>query len=221
MAKEKIRVQIKEQGLLPLFYHDDEVICVNVANTLYRAGVRIIEFTNRGQYALKNFKALVAAREHQMKNLLLAVGTIGNADDVNKFLDAGADFLISPFFNSSIADAIYLRKALWIPGCMTPTEMHVAQQAGCRMIKLFPGNLLGPSFVEAVKPLFPNIDFVVTGGVDTTEENLKAWFDAGVAGVGMGSKLISKAILKNKDYAVLERKTKEVISIISNIKEAQ
>ena len=103
---------------------------------------------------------------------------------------------------------------------MTPTEIHVAEQAGCRMIKLFPGNLLGPSFVEAIKPLFPDLDFVITGGVDTTEENIKSWFKAGVCGVGMGSKLISKAVLETGDYEKLKTTTKDVLGIIKKIKSA-
>ena len=110
---------------------------------------------------------------------------------------------------------------MWIPGCTTPTEIHVAQQAGCKLIKLFPGNVLGPGFVEAIMPLFRGIDFTITGGVEATEENLRAWFNAGVKVVGMGSKLITKDILKNGDYEGLKAKTKEVLSIIKKIKSAK
>lgn len=216
--EEQLIQQLNDIGLLPLYYHDDLNVCLSVANALYDAGVRCIEFTNRGSYALKNFKQLVKLRDEKMKGLLLAIGTIKTGTEAQKFLDAGADFLISPVFDSSVCDTAYLNKTLWIPGCTTPTEIHVAQQAGCKMIKLFPGNLLGPGFVEAIMPLFSGIDFTMTGGVETTEENLRAWFRSGVKVVGMGSKLITKEVLKNGDYDGLKTKTKEVLSIIQRIK---
>lgn len=218
--EQQIILQIKAEGLLPLFYHDNSNTCIAVATALYQAGVRCIEFTNRGSQALQNFKQLVKQRDAEMKDLLLAIGTIKTADHAKQFIDAGADFLISPFFDHAVCDEAYMQKIFWIPGCMTPSEIHVAEQAGCAMIKLFPGNTLGPGFVEAILPLFPDLDFVVTGGVDTTEENIRAWFKAGVTGVGMGSKLISKAVLKQNDYDGLKTKTKEVISIIQKIKSA-
>ena len=216
--EQQIISQIKKDAVLPLFYHDAASTCIDIAKTLYEAGIRCIEFTNRGAQALQNFKQLVKQRDAEMKDLLLATGTIKTADQAKQFIDAGADFLISPFFDSAVCDEAYMQKIFWIPGCMTPSEIHVAEQAGCRMIKLFPGNTLGPGFVEAILPLFPDLDFVVTGGVDTTEENIRSWFKAGVAGVGMGSKLISKDVLQKKDYAALKAKTKEVVSIIQKIK---
>jgi 2-dehydro-3-deoxyphosphogluconate aldolase / (4S)-4-hydroxy-2-oxoglutarate aldolase len=219
--EQQIIRQIKAEGLLPLFYEDDSNVCLAVMNALYEAGVRCIEFTNRGPQALQNFTQLVKHRDEEMKDLLLATGTIKTGDQAKQFIDAGADFLISPFFDSAVCDEAYMQKICWIPGCMTPSEIHVAEQAGCKMIKLFPGNTIGPGFVEAILPLFPGLDFVVTGGVDTTKDNIAAWFKAGVAGVGMGSKLISKTLLQQKDYDGLKEKTKQVIAIIQQIKKAQ
>lgn len=219
--EQRLIEEVKQIGLLPLYYHDDPKICVSISNTLYDAGVKCIEFTNRGQHALENFTELVKLRDEKMKGLLLAVGTIKTGGEAQKFIDAGADFLISPIFDSSVCDTAYLNKTLWIPGCTTPTEIHIAQQAGCRLIKLFPGNVLGPGFVEAIMPLFSGIDFTITGGVEATEENLQQWFRSGVKVVGMGSKLITKDILKNGDYAGLKAKTKQVLSIIQKIKSAK
>jgi 2-dehydro-3-deoxyphosphogluconate aldolase/(4S)-4-hydroxy-2-oxoglutarate aldolase len=213
--------QLNDIGLLPLYYHDDVNVCVPVAKALYEAGAKCIEFTNRGPKALENFKALVRLRDENVKDLLLAVGTIKTNAEAQKFLDAGADFLISPVFDAGVCDTAYLNKTLWIPGCTTPTEIHVAQQAGCKMIKLFPGNMLGPGFVEAIRPLFSGIDFAVTGGVEATEESLRSWFQSGAKVVGMGSKLITKDILKNGDYETLKTKTKEVLSIIKKIRSAK
>jgi 2-dehydro-3-deoxyphosphogluconate aldolase / (4S)-4-hydroxy-2-oxoglutarate aldolase len=212
---------IKEQGLLPLFYHNDTAVCIETVKSLYEAGVRCIEFINRGNKALENFMQLVKERNNSMKELLLGIGTIKNGDEATAFINAGADFLVSPVFDSSVCDVAYLNKVLWIPGCMTPTEIHAAEKARCSLIKLFPGNVLGPGFVEAIKPLFTGLDFIVTGGVDTTKENIKAWFKSGVSGVGMGSKLITKDILQNGNYEELKEKTKEVIAIINNIIKAK
>jgi len=210
--------KIKQQGLLPLFYHDDLQVCISVAKALYDGGVRIVEFTNRGKYALENFKGLIKERDTGMNDLLLCVGTIKTPDQALKFIDAGADVLISPVFDSSVCDTAYMQKILWIPGCATPTEIHHCEKAGCNLIKLFPGDLLKPSFVKAVKPLFPEVDFVVTGGVDTSEESISSWFKAGVCAVGLGSKLITKEILNNKDYKLITSSAKDILNIISKEK---
>ncbi|HEX5655268.1 MAG TPA: bifunctional 4-hydroxy-2-oxoglutarate aldolase/2-dehydro-3-deoxy-phosphogluconate aldolase [Chitinophagaceae bacterium] len=215
---ENIIYQVKQQGILPLFYHEDRAVCLDVTRALYDAGIRVIEFTNRGPGALDNFKALVQAKKDSMKELLLAVGTIRTADQANKFIEAGADFLISPVFDPDVADESYLAKMLWIPGCMTPTEIHVAQNAGCKLVKLFPGNVLGPSFVSGIRELFPGMDFMPTGGVEVSKENIGEWFKAGVCAVGLGSKLISKKILEDKDYTGITRLTKEALAIVRDIK---
>jgi 2-dehydro-3-deoxyphosphogluconate aldolase / (4S)-4-hydroxy-2-oxoglutarate aldolase len=222
MEREQVAItSIKAQGILPLFYHSDAATCLQVVKVMYESGIRCIEFTNRGTSAIDNFKLLVKERDNSMPGLLLGIGTIKTGDEASKFIAAGADFLISPVFDSSVCDVAYMHKILWVPGCMTPTEIHVAQQAGCRLIKLFPGNVLGPGFVEAILPLFTGLDFVVTGGVDTTAENITAWFKSGVAGVGLGSKLISKAILQQKAYDELRINTKAVLHIIAQLKKIQ
>jgi 2-dehydro-3-deoxyphosphogluconate aldolase/(4S)-4-hydroxy-2-oxoglutarate aldolase len=209
--------QIKTAGMLPLYYHDDISICENVLKALYNGGVRCVEFTNRGAHALTNFKHLVSLKS-SMPGLILGIGTIKTPQDATSFIEAGADFLISPCFDASVADIAYMHKILWIPGCMTPTEIHVAQKSGATMVKLFPGNVLGPGFVEAIKTLFTGVDFLVTGGVEPNEQNISAWFKAGVAGVGLGSKLITKEVLTNQNFAQLELQTKELVQLIHTIK---
>ncbi len=208
--------QIKNEGMLPLFYHDDVTVCENVLQALYNGGVRCVEFTNRGVHALPNFKHLVSLKT-TMPGLILGIGTIKTPQDATSFIEAGADFLISPCFDASVADVAYMHKVLWIPGCMTPTEIHVAQKSGATLIKLFPGNVLGPGFVEAIKTLFTGVDFLVTGGVEPTEQNIGAWFKAGVSGVGLGSKLITKDVLANKNYKQLETQTKELVQLIKKV----
>ena len=209
-----ITQKIKSKGLLPLFYHADAQTCIAVTRSLFEAGVPAVEFTNRGEKALENFKKIVAEREKKFKGLLLGVGTIKTTGDATQFIEAGADFLVSPMFDSSIYDVTYLSKSFWIPGCMTPTEIHRAHQAGCDLIKLFPGNVLGPGFLSSIRPLFPGIEYIVTGGVDKSKKNLREWFDAGAGAVGMGSYLISRTILEEKKFESLKEETKKILEKI-------
>lgn len=215
---EEIIHQIREQGLLPLFYHEDADVCFEVVNALYAAGIRIIEFTNRGKNALENFKQLLKRRENEWPDLLLAIGTIKNEEEAEMCMHAGADFIICPGVVKEVGRKIQDADKLWIPGCMTTTEIMLAEDCGARLVKLFPGSLLGPGYLKAIKDLFPNIDFMPTGGVEVEAENIKAWFDAGVCAVGMGSKLISKDILLNKDFKKITRLTKEALGIIKEVK---
>jgi 2-dehydro-3-deoxyphosphogluconate aldolase/(4S)-4-hydroxy-2-oxoglutarate aldolase len=218
MEREQQLIQhITTGGLMPLFYHDDVAVCEDVVKALYAGGIRTIEFTNRGPKALVNFKSIVALKQ-TMPDLMLGIGTIKTAEDALLFIEAGADFLVSPIFDNGVADVAYMHKILWIPGCMTPTEIHVAQQAGCKLVKLFPGNVLGPGYIDAIKPLFSGIQYLVTGGVDATQENIGTWIKSGAAGVGLGSKLITKTILDSKNFAQLTIEAEKLIDIMKKIK---
>jgi 2-dehydro-3-deoxyphosphogluconate aldolase/(4S)-4-hydroxy-2-oxoglutarate aldolase len=211
-SSDSVKGHILNEKLIPLFYEDDVDVCIQVVNALYKGGVRTIEFTHRGPKALDNFKTLVSQKEN-LPGLMLGIGTIKNTNDAEAYIQAGADFLISPVFDSAVADIAYLHKILWIPGCMTPTEIHVAQQAGCDLVKLFPGNVLGPGFIEAIRPLFKDVHFLVTGGVDATEESITKWLKAGAAGVGLGSKLITKEALQQKEFDKISTKINNLLSI--------
>jgi 2-dehydro-3-deoxyphosphogluconate aldolase/(4S)-4-hydroxy-2-oxoglutarate aldolase len=219
MSREHYAEQlIEQQGLLPLYYSADEAVSSGVLRALYESGVRAVEYTNRGPAALHNFKAMRKLCDAEMKDLYLGIGTIKSADMASAFVDAGADFLVSPVFDTSVCDVAYLNKILWVPGCMTPTEIHEAEKAGCTLVKLFPGNVLGPGYMGAIKELFPHTRFMPTGGVELEESNLKAWFAAGVVAVGMGSKLITSDILQDKKYDLLKANTAEALRIIKNIR---
>lgn len=218
MDNQQIIQSITTQGMLPLYYHDDATVTLEVAKALYTAGVRVIEYTNRGEKALDNFKYLLAQRDTVMPGMLLGIGTIKTVAHAEAFINAGADFIICPGMIPEVAGYVHGRGKLWVPGCMTSTEIMVAEQLGAKFIKLFPGNLLGPGFVSAIKELFPGIAFMPTGGVELEEANIQAWFSAGVKAVGMGSKLITKTLLEQKDYTTISEQTKSVLNIIQRIK---
>jgi 2-dehydro-3-deoxyphosphogluconate aldolase/(4S)-4-hydroxy-2-oxoglutarate aldolase len=149
--------------------------------------------------------------------MYLGIGTIKNAESAQAFIDAGADFIISPGLVEDAAKVADAYNMLWVPGCMTPTEIIRAEQLGATMVKLFPGNILGAGFVSAIKELFPNLKFMPTGGVEAEEGNLKQWFKSGVAAVGMGSKLITKDMVQQKDYAGLKTATEKALQLIKDI----
>jgi len=209
---------IPEQGILPLYFYKDTEVSLNVLKALYSAGVRTVEYTNRGEAALKNFKEMRRLCDAEMKDMYLGIGTIKNADSAQAFIDAGADYLISPGLVEDAARLADQNGMLWVPGCMTPTEVIKAEQLGAKFVKLFPGNILGPAFLSAIKELFPEVMFMPTGGVDLDRENIAGWFKAGVSAVGMGSKLISKPLLEAKDYGKIESLTKEAMEIVKSVK---
>src|SRR5215216_546955 len=215
--KAEVLALIPKQGMLPLFFNKDTEVSINILKALYNAGIRTVEYTNRGEAALQNFGKMRQVCDTELKGMYLGVGTIKNADAAKAFIDAGADYIISPGLVEDAAQVAEAQGMLWVPGCMTPTEIIRAEQMGAKMIKLFPGNILGTGFLSAIKELFPNLLFMPTGGVDVDKENLSGWFKAGVCGVGMGSKLISKQLMEAKDYSKIEEMTKEVLDTIQSV----
>ena len=217
-TKQEVTDVIVKQGILPLYFNADETISVEVLRAIYKAGIKAVEYTNRGEAALKNFKKLVEIRNGEMAGLMLGVGTIKNLQAAEDYMKAGADFLVSPGFVPEVATYAGNKNIFYAPGCMTPSEIIAAENAGIGFIKLFPGDMLGPKFLSSIKEIFPKLLFMPTGGVDTTKENIEGWFNAGVVAVGMGSKLISKKLMEAKDYATIEKDTKQVLETIRSIK---
>lgn len=209
---------IIKQGLLPLYYNVDETVTLEILKSLYKAGIRAVEYTNRGEAALSNFTKMIEIRNAEMPDMLLGIGTIKNLKQAEEYYKIGADFFISPGFVAEVAEFLIPKDVLYSPGCMTPTEIIEAENAGVTFVKLFPGNALGTGFMSAIKDVFPDLKFMPTGGVDTTKENIESWFKAGVSAVGMGSKLVSKELMASQDYTTIENETKKVLDIIRSIK---
>jgi 2-dehydro-3-deoxyphosphogluconate aldolase/(4S)-4-hydroxy-2-oxoglutarate aldolase len=215
--KEEARQLLLEQKLLPLYYHESADVSVSILAALYEGGVRIVEYTNRGEHALHNFKALRKSVDKHMPGLLLGIGTIKNRKAAKKYIEAGADFIVCPSMNEEVADVVDDEGLLWIPGCMTPTEIANAENAGATLVKIFPGNILGPGFVTAVKALFPGLGFMPTGGVEAEATNLRGWFKAGVVGVGMGSLLITKDAIERGDYEQIKTNTANALQLVKEV----
>ena len=207
---------MQDTGLVPVFNHHDTEVAKKVLDASYRAGIRVFEFTNRGENAAVVFAELV---RHcgQYPDLILGIGTIFSKEQAAQFCDAGAQFVVSPAFIPEVAQFANEQNLIWIPGCGTVTEIYNALQLGAQIVKVFPGNVLGPGFVKSVRAVLPNVLIMPTGGVTPTTESLSSWFGAGVDFVGMGSQLYKKELLEKEAYDALEKNIKEALSIIKDI----
>ncbi|ADV50365.1 bifunctional 4-hydroxy-2-oxoglutarate aldolase/2-dehydro-3-deoxy-phosphogluconate aldolase [Cellulophaga sp. E16_2] len=209
---------MKENGMVPLFYHPDVELGKKVLKAVYDGGARLMEFTARGDFAFEVFSELNKYAIKELPGMILGVGSITDAAAASMFMQMGANFIVTPSLRVDIAQVCNRRKVLWSPGCGSLTEINAAEELGCEIVKLFPGDLYGPGFVKGIKGPQPWTSIMPTGGVSTDEANLKGWFDAGVTCVGMGSKLISKEILANKDYAGLEKTVRETLALIKRLR---
>lgn len=216
MNKDKIVQAIIQQGFLPLYFHPDEEISIGILKALYECGVRVVEYTNRGKQALKNFRSLAKESYNQFPELFLGLGTVLDSKTAGKAIQNGANFLVSPGYTKELSKFSSNEDILWIPGCMTPSEIVQVRDDGISLIKVFPANSLGAGFVKSVKEVFPDLMFMSTGGVDSG--NLEAWFRAGVSAVGMGSGLISKSLMDNKDFEGIKINIRALMNQIAAIR---
>jgi 2-dehydro-3-deoxyphosphogluconate aldolase / (4S)-4-hydroxy-2-oxoglutarate aldolase len=215
---EKTVTAISNSGIVPVFYHDDAEVCTQIVSACFRAGLGVFEFTNRGAQGLNNFKLLKKHIAINCQGMLLGAGTIFNSPTAVEFMEAGADFIVSPAFMPSMLPVQLAHSTLWIPGCATISELAQARELGVRMMKVFPGDLLGPKFVKAALSVMPGLRLMPTGGVEPTKENLSAWFESGVSAVGMGSQLFSKELIERHDWKALEEKIKNALAIVTEIR---
>lgn len=209
---------MKETGMIPLFFHNDLELSKNILKACYDGGARLMEFTSRGDFAHEVFGELTKYAIKELPGMIMGVGSVTDAAAASLYMQLGANFIVTPVLREDIAIVCNRRKVLWSPGCGTLTEIAKAEELGCEIVKLFPGDIYGPQFVKGIKGPQPWTNIMPTGGVSPTEVNLKSWFDAGVTCVGMGSQLISKEIITNKDYSKLEQDVKQVLAIIKVIR---
>lgn len=212
--KQQVMAKIGAAPMVPVFYHKDIEVAKAVVNACYQGGVRAFEFTNRGDFAHEIFGALVKWAAVECPDLALGVGSVVDAPTASLYMQLGACFVVGPLFNPDVAKVCNRRQVPYTPGCGSISEVGFAQEAGCELCKVFPGDVLGPKFVKGLLAPMPWSKLMVTGGVEPTEENLSSWFKAGVYCVGMGSKLFPKEQIANKDWATITANCKRALASI-------
>ena len=215
MAKfNKLQVlsKIEQAPMVPVFYHKDAETAKKVLKACYEGGVRAFEFTNRGDFAHEVFEEVVKFAAVECPEMAVGVGSIVDAPTASLYMQLGACFVVGPLFNPDVAKVCNRRQVAYIPGCGSVSEVGFAQEAGCEVCKIFPGDVLGPKFVKGLLAPMPWSKLMVTGGVEPTKENLESWFKAGVCCVGMGSKLFPKDKIEAQDWSFITSKCKEALS---------
>lgn len=215
----EVALKIKETGLIPVFYHPDFDTCINVIEACYRGGIRVFEFTNRGDYAHELFSELNKHVAKHFPEMMFGIGTVIDAGTASLYMQLGADFVVSPILVEEMATTCNRRKVAWIPGAGSLTEISRAEALGAEVVKIFPGTQVGgPEFVKAVLGPSPWSSIMPTGGVTLEEENLSQWFKAGVISVGIGSSLFTKEALVQKDWEGITEKVAAALKFIEGIK---
>ena len=217
-TKLQVMQAIAETGMVPVFYHKDVEIAKQVLKACYDGGVRAFEFTNRGDFAQEVFGELVKYAVKELPGMIVGVGSVVDPATAALYLQLGANFVVGPLFNPAIAPVCNRRLVPYCPGCGTVTEIGLAQEAGCDLCKVFPGDVLGPGFVKGLKAPMPWSQIMVTGGVKPTRENLESWFKAGVTCVGMGSNLFPKEVIAAGEWDKISDLCRNVLDIIKSVR---
>lgn len=204
-------------GIMPIFFHSDESICLKILETAYAGGIRVIEMVNRGKEAPSIYPAL-RKMASQMPGLSLGVGTIYHPYEAEIFIDMGAEFIVAPVMNPKLGEYCKNKNIPWVPGCGTVSEIFFAQELGAELVKIYPANVLGTDFVSAVHAVLPKIELIPTGGVEPNFKSIQSWFDAGVLCVGMGSQLFKKDLINKGAFKEIESTIRGVIEIVNNNK---
>ena len=206
-------------GIVPLYYNSDAEIVKKVVKACYDGGARVFEFTNRGDFAHEVFAQVNKWCAKECPEMIMGTGSVCDPATAALYIQLGSSFIVSPSLNPDMAKICNRRKVAWIPGCGTLSEINMAEELGCEIVKIFPGaEVGGPSFVKAVKGTCPWTELMPSGGVTPERESLEAWFKAGVACVGLGSKLTPKDVIANGDFAFIERKVREALAIVKELR---
>ena len=211
-------LKLETSPAVPVFYHNDIDVAKQILTACYAGGMRVFEFTNRGDNAPEVFSQLYPFVRANCPEMALGIGTIYNASQAETFIQLGADFIVQPVTTKEVAKACKKYKTLWIPGALTPNEIHQATLLGAEVIKIFPGSAVTPDYIKAVKGPMPNIKIMVTGGVEPTTESIKKWLDAGAIAVGLGSQLFPPHLIKEQKWTDLTQSIKTLTLYIASRK---
>lgn len=215
----EVALKMKETGIVPVFYNSDAAVCKEVVKACYEGGIRVFEFTNRGDFATLVFAELNKWAIANCKDMIMGVGSVVDESTAAMYIALGANFIVSPLIDEGTARVCNKRKIAWSPGCGSVTEIGRAHELGAEVVKIFPGSQVGgPGFVKAVKGPMPWSSIMPTGGVSPDEENLKEWFEAGVTCVGMGSQLFPSKVLAEGNYTFITQKCSEALAIVQKYK---
>lgn len=215
----EVALKMKETGMIPVFYHKDAEVCKNVVKACYDGGIRVFEFTNRGDFAHEVFNEINKWAITECPEMIMGVGSVIDQGTASLYIQIGTNFIVSPLIDEDMAKVCNRRKIAWSPGCGSVTEINRAHELGAEVVKIFPGSSVGgPDFVSGVKGPMPWASIMPTGGVSPDETNLKGWFKAGVHCVGMGSQLFPKDVIESKNYQAITDKCKEALSIIKKLR---
>jgi 2-dehydro-3-deoxyphosphogluconate aldolase / (4S)-4-hydroxy-2-oxoglutarate aldolase len=216
MDKQVIVLLLRQQKILPLFYHDDIEVCIGIADALCKAGMRCIEFTNRGDKALENFILLKEWLQSNHPSALPGAGTILNIKQATAFIDAGAKFIVSPATDFETGYYCTHENICWIPGAFTPTEINTAIQSDASIIKIFPGDLVNENYFKSISAVFPKAVFMLSGGVGINADEIKKWLGCGLSVLGMGGSLLTKEDIAGKNFKAIEERSKKILSQITD-----
>ncbi len=217
-SKLQVISTMKETGMVPVFYNADIEISKKVIKACYDGGVRVFEFTNRGDFAQEVFGELVKYANKELPGMIVGVGSVVDPGTAAMYLQLGANFVVGPLFNPAIAPICNRRLVPYCPGCGSVSEVGAAQELGCDITKVFPGDVLGPAFVKGLRAPMPWSNIMVTGGVKPTRENLEGWFKAGVTCVGMGSNLFPKDAIEAGDWDRIASLCRDALAIVQEVK---
>ena len=215
----EVAIKMKETGMIPVFYHKDPEVCKKVVKACYDGGIRVFEFTNRGDFAHEVFTEINKWTIKECPEMILGIGSVIDQVTASLYIQLGTNFIVSPLIDEDMAKVCNRRKIAWIPGCGSVTEINRAHELGAEVIKIFPGSSVGgPDFVSGVKGPMPWASIMPTGGVSPDETNLKGWFKAGVHCVGMGSQLFPKDVIESGNYQAITEKCIEALAIIKKLR---
>ncbi len=217
-SKLQVIETMKETGIVPVFYNADIEISKKVLKACYDGGIRAFEFTNRGDFAQEVFKELVKYAIRELPGMIVGVGSVVDPGTAAMFIQLGANFVVGPLFNPAIAPVCNRRLIPYCPGCGSVSEVGAAQELGCDLCKVFPGDVLGPAFVKGLRAPMPWSQIMVTGGVKPTKENLEGWFKAGVTCVGMGSNLFPKEVIAAGEWSKISDLCRDALAIVKSLR---